>query len=95
MVFLLPSSSWLLSSLLKIDCRKAKLHFQMTFSLPSPSCLLKLPIIFAVDVIATALYCQAMRVLVNVLELVTPVSHWLLAIVRLVKNKGLKFNLNY
>ena len=32
-----------LSSLLKIDCRNAKLHFQMTFSLPSPSCLLKLP----------------------------------------------------
>ena len=32
-----------LSSLSKIDCRKAKLHFQMTFSLPSPSCLLKLP----------------------------------------------------
>ena len=30
-----------LSSLLKIDCRNAKLHFQMTFSLPSPSCLLK------------------------------------------------------
>ena len=28
---------------LKIDCRNAKLHFQMTFSLPSPSCLLKLP----------------------------------------------------
>ena len=26
------------------DCRNAKLHFQMTFSLPSPSCLLKLPI---------------------------------------------------
>ena len=35
-----------LSSLLKIDCRNAKLHFQMTFSLPSPSCLLKLPIIY-------------------------------------------------
>ena len=33
-----------LSSLLKIDCRNTKLHFQMTFSLPSPSCLLKLPI---------------------------------------------------
>ena len=33
-----------LSSLLKIDCRNVKLHFQMTFSLPSPSCLLKLPI---------------------------------------------------
>ena len=32
-----------LSSLLKSDCRNAKLHFQMTFSLPSPSCLLKLP----------------------------------------------------
>ena len=32
-----------LSSLLKIDCRNAKLHFQMTFSLPSPSCFLKLP----------------------------------------------------
>ena len=32
-------------SSLKIDCRKAKLHFQMTFSLPSPSCLLKLPTI--------------------------------------------------
>ena len=30
-------------SSLKIDCRNAKLHFQMTFSLPSPSCLLKLP----------------------------------------------------
>ena len=29
-------------SSLKIDCRNAKLHFQMTFSLPSPSCLLKL-----------------------------------------------------
>ena len=29
---------------LKIDCRNAKLHFQMTFSLPSPSCLLNLPI---------------------------------------------------
>ena len=30
---------------IKIDCRNAnlKLHFQMTFSLPSPSCLLKLP----------------------------------------------------
>ena len=27
----------------KKDCRKAKLHFQMTFSLPSTSCLLKLP----------------------------------------------------
>ena len=27
----------------KIDCRNAKLHFQMTFSLPSPGCLLKLP----------------------------------------------------
>ena len=25
------------------DCRNAKLHFQMTFSLPSLSCLLKLP----------------------------------------------------
>ena len=35
-----------LSSLLKIDCRNAKLHFQMTFSLPSPSCLLKLPSVF-------------------------------------------------
>ena len=33
-------------SSLKIDCRNAKLHFQMTFSLPSPSCLLKLPFIF-------------------------------------------------
>ena len=32
-----------LSALLKIDCRNAKLHFQMTFSLPLPSCLLKLP----------------------------------------------------
>ena len=32
-------------SSLKIDCRNAKLHFQMTFSLPSPSCLLKLPIV--------------------------------------------------
>ena len=32
-----------LRSLLKIDCRNAKLRFQMTFSLPSPSCLLKLP----------------------------------------------------
>ena len=31
-------------SSLKIDCRNAKLHFQMTFSLPSLSCLLKLPI---------------------------------------------------
>ena len=31
-------------SSLKIDCRNAKLHFQMTFSLPSPSCLLKLSI---------------------------------------------------
>ena len=30
-------------SSLKIDCRNAKLHFQMTFSLPLPSCLLKLP----------------------------------------------------
>ena len=30
-------------SSLKIDCRNAKLHFQMTFSLPSPSCLLTLP----------------------------------------------------
>ena len=30
-------------SSLKIDCRNAKSHFQMTFSLPSPSCLLKLP----------------------------------------------------
>ena len=29
-------------SSLRIDCRNAKLHFQMTFSLPSPSCLLKL-----------------------------------------------------
>ena len=28
---------------LKNDCRNAKLHFQMTFSLPSTSCLLKLP----------------------------------------------------
>ena len=27
----------------KNDCRNAKLHFQMTFSLPSTSCLLKLP----------------------------------------------------
>ena len=26
-----------------LDCRSAKLHFQMTFSLPSTSCLLKLP----------------------------------------------------
>ena len=34
---------------LKIDCRNAKLHFQMTFSLPSPSCLLKLPIFFSED----------------------------------------------
>ena len=33
-----------LSSLLKIDCKNEKLHFQMTFSLPSPSCLLKLPL---------------------------------------------------
>ena len=31
---------------LKVDCRNAKLHFQMTFSLPSPSCLLKLPNIY-------------------------------------------------
>ena len=30
-------------SSLKVDCRNAKLHFQMTFSLLSPSCLLKLP----------------------------------------------------
>ena len=29
---------------LKNDCRNAKLHFQMTFSLSSTSCLLKLPI---------------------------------------------------
>ena len=28
---------------IKNDCRNAKLHFQMTFSLPSTSCLLKLP----------------------------------------------------
>ena len=28
---------------LKSDCRNAKLHFQMTFSLTSMSCLLKLP----------------------------------------------------
>ena len=28
---------------MKTDCRNAKLHFQMTFSLPSTSCLLKLP----------------------------------------------------
>ena len=28
---------------MKNDCRKAKLHFQVTFSLPSTSCLLKLP----------------------------------------------------
>ena len=46
--FLLPSPSWLLKLLndfeqLKNDCRNAKLHFQMTFSLPSTSCLLKLP----------------------------------------------------
>ena len=34
---------------LKIDCRNAKLHFQMTFSLPSPSYLLKLPSMDEVD----------------------------------------------
>ena len=28
------------------DCRNAKLHFQMTFSLPLTSCLRKLPIYF-------------------------------------------------
>ena len=28
---------------MKNDCRTTKLHFQMTFSLPSKSCLLKLP----------------------------------------------------
>ena len=28
---------------MKNDCRTTKLHFQMTFSLPSRSCLLKLP----------------------------------------------------
>ena len=31
--------------------RNAKLHFQMTFSLPSTSCLRKLPIITSADVI--------------------------------------------
>ena len=35
-------------SSLKIDCRNAKLHFQMTFSLPSPLCLLKLPFLFII-----------------------------------------------
>ena len=38
--FLLPSSSRLLK--LPNDCSNAKLHFQMTFSLSSTSCLLKL-----------------------------------------------------
>ena len=28
---------------MKNDCRNSKFHFQMTFSLPSTSCLLKLP----------------------------------------------------
>ena len=33
---------------MKNDCRNAKLHFQMTFSLPSTSCLLKLPNCFCI-----------------------------------------------
>ena len=34
---------------LKNDCRKAKLYFQMTFSLPSTSCLLKLPVVYGLS----------------------------------------------
>ena len=32
---------------LRNNCRNARLHFQMTFSLPSRSCLLKLPDVHA------------------------------------------------
>ena len=38
---------------LKNDCRNAKLHFQMTFSLSSTSCLLKLPIVILIINIIT------------------------------------------
>ena len=47
-------------------------------------------IVFAVEVIATAIYCQAMRVHVNGRQLLQMVSHWSLANVRFVINKRLK-----
>ena len=44
---------------MKNDCRKAKLDFQVTFSLPSTSCLLKLPSFDSAHVAPSLVYDMA------------------------------------
>ena len=57
---------------MKNDCRNAKLHFQMTFSLSSSSCLLKLPTISFIYV------AQINTLLENILEFHANVDFFLM-----------------